>query len=235
MTNNPEPFWSKRDNGQPWDFWYSVFEEQWELNAPEARVPCVRFLAGESTSCYFVAMLCLEPAVEGFWHVSNQAESSKSVPYCESSSVRSTVLFRLFPVWWWGASRLSSGGCKSMTKEMPTSQLGLLIAGDWRSSPAPEFKLLVSVQFSRSVMSDSLTPWTAALQTSLSITHSGSLLKLMSIESVMPSNHLILCRPLFLPPSIFPSIKVFSNKSVLRIRWPKYWSFNFSISPSNEY
>ena len=79
------------------------------------------------------------------------------------------------------------------------------------------------------------TPWTAAYQASLSITNSRSLLKLISIESVMPSNHLILCRPLLLLPSIFPSIKVFSNESVLCIRWPKYWSFSFSISPSNEY
>ena len=80
-----------------------------------------------------------------------------------------------------------------------------------------------------------MTPWTAARQVSLSITNSRSLLKLMSIESVMPPNHLILCRPLFLLPSVFPSIRVFSNESVLCIRWPKYWSFSFSISPSNEY
>ena len=79
------------------------------------------------------------------------------------------------------------------------------------------------------------TPWTAAHQASLSITNSRSLLKLMSIKLVMPSNHLILCRPLLLLPSIFPSIRVFSNESVLHIRWPKYWSFSFSISPSNEY
>ena len=79
------------------------------------------------------------------------------------------------------------------------------------------------------------TSWTAARQASLSITNSRSLLKLMSIESVMPSSHLILCRPLLLPPSILLSIRVFSNESVLCIRWPKYWSFNFSISPSNEY
>ena len=79
------------------------------------------------------------------------------------------------------------------------------------------------------------TPWTAARQASLSITNSQSLLKLMSIELVIPSNHLILCRPLLLLPSIFPSIRVFSNESVLCIRWPKYWSFSFSISPSNEY
>ena len=80
-----------------------------------------------------------------------------------------------------------------------------------------------------------VTPWTIAHQTSLSITNSWTLLKLMSIESVMPSNSLILCRPLFLTPSIFPSIRVFSNESVLHIRWPKYWSFSFNISPSNEY
>ena len=79
------------------------------------------------------------------------------------------------------------------------------------------------------------TPWTTARQTSLTITNTQSLLKLMSIESVMPSNHLILCHPLLLLPSIFPSIRVFSNGSVLCIRWPKYWSFSFSISPSNEH
>ena len=79
------------------------------------------------------------------------------------------------------------------------------------------------------------TPWTAAHQASLCITNSRSLLKLMSIESVMLSSYLILYRPLLLLPSIFPSIKVFSNESVLRIRWPKYWSFSFSISPSNEH
>ena len=97
----------------------------------------------------------------------------------------------------------------------------------------------ISVQFS-SVQSLSrvqffATLWTAARQASLSITNSQSLLKPMSIESVMPSNHLILCRPLLLPPSIFPTIRVFSNESVLHIRWPKYWSYSFSISPSNEY
>ena len=80
-----------------------------------------------------------------------------------------------------------------------------------------------------------VTPWAAARQASLSITNSRVLLKLMSTESVMPSNHLILCRPLLLPPSIFPSIRVFYNESVLCIMWPKYWSFSFIISPSNEY
>ena len=80
-----------------------------------------------------------------------------------------------------------------------------------------------------------MTPWTLALQTSLSITNSRSLHKLMSTESVMPSNHLVLCHPLLILSSIFPSIRVFSNVSVLYIRWPKYWSFSFSNSPYNEY
>ena len=97
----------------------------------------------------------------------------------------------------------------------------------------------ISVQFS-SVQSLSrvrlfAAPWTAARQASLSITNSQSLLKLMSIEWVMPSNHLILCHPLLLPPSIFPSVRVFSNESALHIRWPKYWSFSLNISPSDEY
>ena len=81
----------------------------------------------------------------------------------------------------------------------------------------------------------SVTPWSAALQASISITNSQSLLKLISIESVMPSNHLIFCRPYLLPPSIFPRIRVFTNESVHHLRWPKYWSFSFSISPSSEY
>ena len=80
-----------------------------------------------------------------------------------------------------------------------------------------------------------VTPWTAARQASRSITKSRSLPKLMSVELVMPSNHLILCHPLLLPPSIFPSIRAFSNESALHIRWPKYWSFSFNISPSNEH
>ena len=79
------------------------------------------------------------------------------------------------------------------------------------------------------------TPWTAALQASLSMTNPQSLLQFMSIKSMMPSNHLVLCHPLLLLPSVFPSIRVFSNESFLWIRWPKYWSFSFSISPSNEH
>ena len=89
--------------------------------------------------------------------------------------------------------------------------------------------------FSHSIVFNSLQPWAAALQASLAISNYQSLLKLISIESVMPSSHLILCCPLLLPPSIFPSIMVFSNGSVLHIKWPKYWSFSFNISLSNEY
>ena len=111
----------------------------------------------------------------------------------------------------------------------------------------PQIKVILlyahSVQFSRSVVSDSLRtepqeselPWTTALQACLSITNFQSLSRLMSIESVMPSNHLIPFHPLLLLPSIFPSIRVFSNESVLHIRWPKYWSFSFNISPSSEH
>ena len=95
--------------------------------------------------------------------------------------------------------------------------------------------MISSVQFSHSVVSDSLTPWIAARQASLSITNSRSLFKLMSIKSVMPSSHLILYCPLLLLPSIFLSIRVFSNEPVLPISWPKYWSFSFSISLSSEY
>ena len=107
------------------------------------------------------------------------------------------------------------------------------IAG--RSLPSePLGKPTYAYQFSCSVVSDSATPWTAACQASLSIPNSQSPPP-MSIESVMPSNHLILCRPLLLPPSIFPSIRVFSNESALSSRWSKYWSFSFNISPTNEH
>ena len=88
--------------------------------------------------------------------------------------------------------------------------------------------------FSCSVMTDSVTPWTAARQASLSITNSHSLLKLIYVESVIPSNHLVLCRPLLLPPSIFLSVRVFNNESALHLRWPNYWSLSFSISPSDD-
>ena len=102
------------------------------------------------------------------------------------------------------------------------------------SSRNPKYPQISSVQL-LSLVQLFVTPWTAACQASLSITNSRSSPKPMSIESVMPSNHLILCCPLLLPPSIFPSIRVFSNESVVCIRWPNYWSFSFNISPSNEY
>ena len=103
---------------------------------------------------------------------------------------------------------------------------------------SPLFASFFSIYQFSSVTQSCLTlcdPWTAACQASLSFINSWRLLKLMSIELMMSSNHLILCHPLLLPPSIFPSIRVFSNESVLHIRWPKYWSFSFNISPSNEY
>ena len=107
--------------------------------------------------------------------------------------------------------------------------------GPWKHGvEGPALSVIVVVR-SLSRVRLFVTPWTAACQDSLSFTISWSLLKLVSIKSVMPSNHLILCHPLLLLPSIFPNIRVFSNEPTLRIRWPKYWSFNFSISPSNEY
>ena len=105
---------------------------------------------------------------------------------------------------------------------------------NWNCHLHHNFSRISSVQ-SLSRVQLFVTPWTAACQASLSITNSRSLPKLMSIESVMPSNHLILCCPLLLLPSIFPSVRVLSNESALCIRWPKYWGFSFSISPSNEY
>ena len=111
----------------------------------------------------------------------------------------------------------------------------LCVPGDW----ILRYKQFSVAKFSSVQSLGSVRPfvtlWTAARQASLFITNSQSLLKLMSIKSVMPSNHLILCHPLLLLPSIFPTIRVFSNESVLCIRWPKYWSFSFSISPSNDY
>ena len=105
----------------------------------------------------------------------------------------------------------------------------------WPSGPAPErHSLIRSDQSSRSVVSHSATPWIAGWQASLSITNSRSSLRLMTIESVMPSNHLILCHPLLILPPIPPSIRVFSNVSTLCMRWPKYWSFSFSIISSKE-
>ena len=108
--------------------------------------------------------------------------------------------------------------------------VGCDVVGKWEEGRRGRFS-----SSSYTVTSNSVTPQTAACQASLFIINSWNLLKLMSTESVMPSNHLILCCPLLLPPSIFPSIRVFSNESALHIRWPKYWSFSFDISPSNEH
>ena len=116
---------------------------------------------------------------------------------------------------------------------IPPSQTCLTALALFPSS-LPALLTLSSVQLLSHVQLFA-TPWTTMRQDSPSITNSWNLLKLMSIESVMPSNHLILCRPCLLLPSIFPSISVFSNESVLCMRWPKYWNFSFSISPSNEY
>ena len=117
----------------------------------------------------------------------------------------------------WGDHLPPSVAVQSWPQSHPITTLGLLV---------------VAVHYCVQIFA---TPWTVARQASLSITNSRSLLKLTSIESVMPSNHLILCRPLLLLPSIFPSIRVFSKESALCIRWPEDWSFSFSISPSNEY
>ena len=141
-------------------------------------------------------------------------------------------------LWWWGSKwywmqgssgklellgLLQDGGEEKVRKEIKNILI-TVTSGDWISSVQSLSHVWLFV-----------TPWTATCQASLSITNSRTLLKLMSIESVMPSNNLILCCPLLLLPSIFPSIRVFSKESVVRIRWPKYWSFSFSISACNEY
>ena len=143
---------------------------------------------------------------------------------------------------------LLDGFCLWLTLPMQETQVWSLGKKDpWRRKWKPTLQFLPGKspgQRSLAVFSSvqlvsraqlCVTPWTAACQASLSITNSQSLPKLMSIEPVMPSNHLILCCPLLLSPSIFPSIGVFLNESALRIRWPKYWSFSFNISPSNEH
>ena len=129
-------------------------------------------------------------------------------------------------------SLVSLSLCQSQWINLPMSTVGLRHA----TSSCDSYALCTSVSVqSLSCVWVFATLWTAACQASLSITNSRSSPKFMSIESVMPSNHLILCRPLLLLPSIFPSIRVFSNESVLHIRWPKYWSFSSSISPSSKY
>ena len=121
-----------------------------------------------------------------------------------------------------------------LSMNSPGNNIRVVAISFSRRSSQPRDQTLRSVQ-SLSCVWLFATPWTAAHQASLSLTNSQSLSKLMSIESVMPSNHLLLCHPLLIPPSIFPSIRVFSNELTLRIRWPKYWSFSFNVSPSNEH
>ena len=166
------------------------------------------------------------------------------------SSVQSLSRVRLFATPWTAAHQASLFTINSWSllklvsieSVMPSNHLILCRPLLFPPSIFPSIRVFSSESVLRisSVQSLShvqlfVTPWTAARQASLSIINSRSLLKLMSIESVMPSNHLILCLPLLLTPSIFPSIGVFSNESILPIRWPKYWSFSFNISPSNEY
>ena len=131
------------------------------------------------------------------------------------------------PGWLW----LNRAGCEQKVSSCLREPQAVFIIPHFSVAEGLRNYLL----FSFSVVSDSALPWIAAHQASLSFTIPRSLLKLMSIKSVMPSNYLILCHPFLLLPSIFPSIRVFSNESGLHIRWPKYWSFSFSISPSNEY
>ena len=140
---------------------------------------------------------------------------------------------RQAPLCSWNSPAISFSRESSQSRDLTcascVSCIGRWILHHWATWEA---KNVPSVQFSHSVVSDSATPWIAARQASLSITNSWSSLKLVSIESVMPSSHLILCHPLLLLPSIPPSISIFSNESTLRMRWPKYRRFNFSISSS---
>ena len=149
------------------------------------------------------------------------------------------VCVPFYPVWQSCYVACTCSALFSLPQVSGNTQQPLWPPLTWRNThsgiiPKCKFSLFSSVQ-SLSCVQLFATPWTAAHRASLSIINSWSSLKLVSIESVMPSNHLILCRPLLLPPSVFPSIRVFSNESVLCIRWPKYWNFSFSISPSNEY
>ena len=135
---------------------------------------------------------------------------------------------------------LSTPWAGGNTKTMAVENLNAFTTSSKQPKQEDNLDIVLPLESHSSVQSLSrvwlfATPWTVAHQAALSIANSWSLLRLISIESVMPSSHLILCRPLLLPPSIFPSIRVFSSESALHIRWPKYWSFSFNISPSNEY
>ena len=162
------------------------------------------------------------------WALENQQMQGE---VCSECPYRNSAVINLLPGIW---STRRDDSCHRKGEEKSIPRLDSLSC---RLSHLSSIFLraISSVQFSRSVMSDSATPWTTARQASLSITNSRSPPKPMSIELVMPSNHLILYRLLLLLPSIFTSIRVFSNESALCIRWPKYWSFSFNISPSNEH
>ena len=156
----------------------------------------------------------------GFPWLSSSCVVSVSPALHPWSEVSTGLLF------WWLSGKESACQCRRHRFDPRSRKI---------PNAAEQLSLLTHLLQSLSHVRFFATPWSAAHQASLSITSSWTLFKFMSIESVMPSSHLILCRPLLLLPSIFPSIRVFSNESVLRIRWPKYWSFSFNISPSNEY
>ena len=160
------------------------------------------------------------------WRISGH-EWPSQIDYSQSSMVTAAIKLKDWPQW-----MTTFWNCGKLMRNMEPNgiyPLKYLFHSD------QTFRRFNTVQFSWSVMSDSATPWIAVRQASLSLTNSRRSLKLMSIELVMPSSHLILYRPLLLLPPITPSIRVFSNLKTLPMRWPKYWSFSFSISPSNEH
>ena len=164
------------------------------------------------------------------WQILLLASPGSNCSYVKNPSIPSRKSFLTEASWKW----------VSVTPHQKQQKLRiltqLLLASGKTSLNGPAATSQASpVSYAIVVVAQPVTPWTAAHQASPSFTISWSWLKLMSIESVMPSNHLILCHPLLLLPSIFPSIRVFSNELALCIRWPKYWSFTFSLSPSNEY
>ena len=226
--------------GRSWIF--RIFSQAMNRNYHNLNIIIRPCLTWEMT-----AELCLHFTQDGEWcqmpTFPAGLEDNRSFP--SGSVVMSSAIH--LQCWRQKTQVLSLGRKDSLEKRMATHSGFLPEESHWKASlvgyshkESDTERLSThtrrTLQFSCSVMSDSVTWWTAACQASLSITNSQSLLKLMSIEWVMPSNRLILCRPLLLLPSIFPSSRVFSNESVLRIiTWPKCWSFSFSIIPSNEY
>ena len=180
---------------------------------------------------YFINGLCYRTKKNEKWILAGMASQTVQSVHCGNKCLeqRECQLLNVMSSSW----RIRGPGSirYDRSKWSPGSHLTM---GKMPMASAGVSEMLSSVQ-SLSHVWIFVTPWTAARQASLSITNSQSLLKLMSTELVMPSNHLILCRPLLLLPSIFPSTGVFSNESALRSRWPKYWSFSFNISPSNEH